>query len=213
MRKLALFGGSGGLGIKLAPLLEVNYEVLKLSSKDIDVRDVESLKLFFHENQIDIVINMSGYNFDNFIHKLNGELEIQDMLDINIKGNINILSSCLPGMRHRKYGRIILFSSVLAEKVVLGTSLYSGSKAFIDNLVKTSSAENIGKGITCNSLQLGYFDGGMCHRLPEKYIEPIKQSIGLKRWGSIEELYKTLEFLINVEYVTGQNINISGGIQ
>jgi NAD(P)-dependent dehydrogenase (short-subunit alcohol dehydrogenase family) len=53
----------------------------------------------------------------------------------------------------------------------------------------------------------------MCHRLPEKYIEPIKQSIGLKRWGSIEELYKTLEFLINVEYVTGQNINISGGIQ
>ena len=45
----------------------------------------------------------------------------------------------------------------------------------------------------------------MCHRLPEKYIEPIKQSIGLKRWGSIEELYKTLEFLINVEYVTGQN--------
>lgn len=213
MRKIALFGGSGGLGVKLTPLLEANYEVLKLSSKDIDVRDVESLKLFFYENQIDIVINMSGYNFDNFIHKLNGESEIQDMLDVNIKGNINILSSCLPGMRHREYGRIILFSSVLAEKVVLGTSLYSGSKAFIDNLVKTSSAENIGKGITCNSLQLGYFDGGMCHRLPEKYIEPIKQSIGLKRWGSIEELYKTLDFLINVEYVTGQNINISGGLQ
>lgn len=213
MRKIALFGGSGGLGIKLAPLLEVNYEVLKLSSKDIDVRDVESLKLFFYENQIDIVINMSGYNFDNFIHKLDGESEIQDMLDVNIKGNINILSSCLPGMRDREYGRIILFSSVLAEKVVLGTSLYSGSKAFIDNLVRTSSAENIGKGITCNSLQLGYFDGGMCHRLPEKYIEPIKQSIGLKRWGSIEELYKTLDFLIKVEYVTGQNINISGGLQ
>jgi NAD(P)-dependent dehydrogenase (short-subunit alcohol dehydrogenase family) len=213
MRKIALFGGSGGLGIKLVPLLEVNYEVLKLSSKDIDVRDLDSLKLFFYENQIDIVINMSGYNFDNFIHKLNGESEIQDMLDVNIKGNINILSSCLPGMRQRKYGRIILFSSVLAEKVVLGTSLYSGSKAFIDNLVKTSSAENIGKGITCNSLQLGYFDGGMCHRLPEKHIEPIKQSIGLKRWGSIEELYKTLDFLIKVEYVTGQNINISGGLQ
>ena len=116
-------------------------------------------------------------------------------------------------MRASQYGRIILFSSVLAKKVVLGTSLYSGSKAFIDNLVKTSSAENIGRGITCNSLQLGYFDGGMCHRLPEKYAEPIKQSIGLKRWGSVEELYNTLDFLINVEYVTGQNINISGGLQ
>jgi NAD(P)-dependent dehydrogenase (short-subunit alcohol dehydrogenase family) len=213
MRKIALFGGSGGLGSALAPFLEKKYNVIKLSSKTLDIRDVDLLKHFFDKNHIDIVINMSGYNFDNFLHKLDGETEIQDMLDINIKGNINILSSCLPSMRDRQYGRIILMSSVLAEKVVLGTSLYSGSKAFIDNLVKTASAENIGKGITCNSLQLGYFDGGMCHRLPEKYIEPIKQSIGLKRWGSIEELYKTLEFLINVEYVTGQNINISGGIQ
>jgi NAD(P)-dependent dehydrogenase (short-subunit alcohol dehydrogenase family) len=213
MRKIALFGGSGGLGSALAPFLEKKYNVIKLSSKTLDIRDVDSLKHFFDKNHIDIVINMSGYNFDNFLHKLDGETEIQDMLDINIKGNINILSSCLPSMRDRQFGRIILMSSVLAEKVVLGTSLYSGSKAFIDNLVKTASAENIGKGITCNSLQLGYFDGGMCHRLPEKYIEPIKQSIGLKRWGSIEELYKTLEFLINVEYVTGQNINISGGIQ
>jgi NAD(P)-dependent dehydrogenase (short-subunit alcohol dehydrogenase family) len=212
MRKIALFGG-GGLGSALAPFLEKKYNVIKLSSKTLDIRDVDSLKHFFDKNHIDIVINMSGYNFDNFLHKLDGETEIQDMLDINIKGNINILSSCLPSMRDRQFGRIILMSSVLAEKVVLGTSLYSGSKAFIDNLVKTASAENIGKGITCNSLQLGYFDGGMCHRLPEKFVEPIKNTIGLKRWGSIEELYKSLDFLINVEYVTGQNINISGGLQ
>ena len=52
----------------------------------------------------------------------------------------------------------------------------------------------------------------MCHRLPEKFVEPIKNSIGLKRWGSIDELYKTLDFLIEVEYITGQNINISGGL-
>lgn len=213
MRKIALFGGSGGLGSALAPFLEKKYNVIKLSSKILDIRDVDSLKHFFDKNHIDIVINMSGYNFDNFLHKLDGESEIQEMLDINIKGNINILSSCLPSMRDRQYGRIILISSVLAEKVVLGTSLYSGSKAFIDNLVKTASAENIGKGITCNSLQLGYFDGGMCHRLPEKFVEPIKNTIGLKRWGSIEELYKSLDFLINVEYITGQNINISGGLQ
>jgi 3-oxoacyl-[acyl-carrier protein] reductase len=79
-------------------------------------------------------------------------------------------------------------------------------------LIKTASAENIGKGVTCNSIQLGYFDGGMCHRLPEKFVEPIKQSIGLKRWGSIKELYQTVDYLIETEYITGQNINISGGL-
>tara|TARA_R110000744_G_scaffold23877_3_gene60346 strand:+ start:4045 stop:4686 length:642 start_codon:yes stop_codon:yes gene_type:complete len=212
MKKLALFGGSGGLGTKLTPLLENKYDVIKLSSKDLDVRDIESLNNFFEKNKIDIVINLSGYNFDKLIHKLAGEDEIQTMLDINVKGNVNILSACLPSMRANGYGRIILMSSVLATKTVIGTSLYSGSKAFIDNLVKTASAENISKGITCNSLQLGYFDGGMCHRLPEKFVEPIKNSIGLKRWGSIDELYKTLDFLIEVEYITGQNINISGGL-
>ena len=149
------------------------------------------------------------------LHKLDSndhQYEVQKMLDVNIKGSVNILSACLPIMRINGYGRIILMSSVLAEKIVVGTSLYSAGKAFIDNLVRTASAENISKGITCNSLQLGYFDGGMCHRLPEKFVEPIKNSIGLKRWGSIKELYRAIDFLIEVEYITGQNIKISGGL-
>jgi NAD(P)-dependent dehydrogenase (short-subunit alcohol dehydrogenase family) len=56
------------------------------------------------------------------------------------------------------------------------------------------SAENISKNITCNSLQLGYFDGGMTNKLPIKFAETIKESIGLKRFGDIVELYKTIDF-------------------
>tara|TARA_R110000772_G_scaffold1896_1_gene6466 strand:- start:5955 stop:6605 length:651 start_codon:yes stop_codon:yes gene_type:complete len=212
MKTIALFGGSGGLGSQLKPLLEEKYIVISLSSKDVDVRNLDNLKTWFSENEVDIVINLSGYNVDGFVHKLNDTNEIDKMLDINIKGNINILASVLPQMRLKEFGRIILISSVLSEKVVAGTALYSGSKCFIDNLVKTASVENISKGVTCNSLRLGYFDGGMCHRLPEKFVEPIKNSIGLKRWGSIEELHKTVDYLIETEYITGQNINISGGI-
>lgn len=212
MKKIALFGGSGGLGSQLRPLLENKYKVYSLSSNDVDITNLEEVNKFFNENEIDIIINLSGYNSDSFIHKLDNEDEIDKMLNINIKGNINILSSSLKHMRVSGYGRIILISSILSEKVVPGTSLYSGSKAFIDNLVKVVSAENITKGITCNSIRLGYFDGGMCHRLPEKLVEPIKNSIGLKRWGTINELQQTIDYLINTEYITGQNINISGGL-
>jgi NAD(P)-dependent dehydrogenase (short-subunit alcohol dehydrogenase family) len=56
-------------------------------------------------------------------------------------------------MREQKYGRIILISSVLAEKVT-GTGLYSASKTFTDSITKMVSAENISKNITCNSLQV-----------------------------------------------------------
>ncbi len=212
MKTISLFGGSGGLGAKLKPMLETKYKVISLSSSDVDVRNMEELNIWFDNNDIDIIINLSGYNVDGFIHKLNSSADIDNMIDINIKGNVNILSAGLPNMREKNYGRIILISSVLSEKIVTGTALYSGAKSFIDSLVKTASAENISKGITCNSIRLGYFDGGMCHRLPEKFVEPIKNSIGLKRWGSIEELYKTIDYLIETEYITGQNINISGGL-
>ena len=213
MKTIALFGGSGGLGSQLAPLLENKYKVVIISSSDVDVRLLDKLEDFFNNNEIDIVINLSGYNFDSFIHKINDENEINNMIDINIKGNINILSKSLPKMRERKYGRVILISSVLSCENIAGTSLYSASKSFIDKFVKIASVENISKGITCNSIQLGYFDGGMCHRLPEKIVDIVKGSIGLNRWGSIEELYKTIDYLIETEYITGQNIRIDGGFK
>ncbi len=214
MKKVLLFGGSGGLGSQLKPLLEKKYEVTSPSSNEVDVSNLTEVKSFFDKKEFDVIINLSGYNFDSLLHKLevSDESNIDKMVDINIKGNVNILASALPSMRDKKYGRIILVSSVLSEKVVHGTSLYSGAKSFIDSLVKTASSENISKGITCNSIRLGYFDGGMCHRLPEKFVEPIKNSIGLKRWGTLEELSQTIDYLIETEYITGQNINISGGL-
>jgi NAD(P)-dependent dehydrogenase (short-subunit alcohol dehydrogenase family) len=215
MKTIALFGGSGGLGTQLAPLLEQKYNVVSISSKDVDITEIDKVTKFFSENDIDILINLSGYNYDSFIHKIDIEKkwpQITDLVGINIYGTLNLLAEALQKMREKKYGRIILISSVLVEKPTLGTGLYSASKAFIDNLVKTVSLENISKGITCNSLQLGYFDGGMAHRLPENVVEPIKNSIGLKRWGTIQELYQTVDFLIETEYITGQNINISGGL-
>jgi NAD(P)-dependent dehydrogenase (short-subunit alcohol dehydrogenase family) len=211
VKTIVLFGGSGGLGTELTPLLSEKYQVISLSSNDVNIKSGADVNAFFVETRADIVINLAGYNVDGFAHKLKTD-DIDDMIDTNIKGSVNIVRGTLPQMRSSLYGRIILISSVLAEKVVPATSLYSGSKAFIDNLVKTVSAENIGKGITCNSIQLGYFDAGMCHRLPEKFVEPIKQSIGLKRWGTIKELHQTIEYLIDTEYITGQNINISGGV-
>ena len=213
MKTIALFGGSGGLGSQLRLLLAGKYNVLSLSSKAVDISSLSQLDSFFEANDVDIVINLSGANYDSFLHKIDNWQEVKKMFKVNILGNVMLLNKALPKMRVKGYGRIILVSSVLTRKVVPGTGLYSGSKAFIDNLVKTASAENIKKGITCNSIQLGYFDGGMCHRLPEKFKEPILNSIGLKRWGSIKELYNTIEYLINTEYITGQNIEVSGGIQ
>ena len=133
-------------------------------------------------------------------------------MPLNKERLLNILANCLPIMREKKFGRIILISSVLASKPVAGTGVYSGCKAFIDNLVKTCSIENLQHGITCNSIQLGYFDGGMTYDIPEKIREDFKNNIPLKRWGKIIELESTIRYLINTEYVSGSNLKINGGL-
>jgi NADP-dependent 3-hydroxy acid dehydrogenase YdfG len=214
MKKIVVFGGTGGVGQKLIPFLEQKYEVTALGSKNVDVTSFEELKNFFTDHEFDIVLNMSGLKYDVFLSKISEEDQksINDMIEVNIKGNINIVSTCLPKMIEKKYGRIISISSVFSELNVPKNSIYCATKAFVDRFISNANKENIKYGITCNSIQLGYWDGGMCHRVEEKYQEMAKEKIGLKRWGSIEELYNTVNYIVDNEYVCGINLRIDGGL-
>jgi NAD(P)-dependent dehydrogenase (short-subunit alcohol dehydrogenase family) len=212
MKKILILGGTGGLGCQLAKLLSNKYDITSIGSKDLDIRSKKDCEEYFSNNKFEILLNLSGSNYDSFIHKLSDE-QVENMIDVNIKGSINVVSACLKQMRQDKYGRIILISSILSQKNVMGTSIYSSCKSFLDKFVKNISVENIGLGITANSLQLGYFDGGMTYRIPDDNLSSIINSIGLKRFGKIEELSNTINFIIENEYVTGTNIKIDGGIQ
>ena len=213
MKKVVIFGGTGGIGSSVVKLLN-NYDITALGSKDVNVSNFQDVKQFFNANTYDIVINLSGINYDVFIHKIDEEHldDINKQIDVNIKGNINIISNCLSSMRENNYGRIITISSVLAEKPVVSTAVYSGCKGFIDSFVKTVALENANKNVSCNSIQLGYFDAGLTYKIPEEFRDTIQNSIPMKRWGTIEELVNLIEFLIQTPYVTGTNIKINGGI-
>lgn len=211
---MVVFGGTGGLGHKLISLLKEKYNVISLGSKDVDVVNFCEVQRFFQENDVDIVLNMSGKKYDVFLSKIteNDYQSIIGMLDVNIMGNINILAACLPQMIEKQWGRIISISSVFAEINVPKNSIYCASKAFIDRLISTANKENIKFGITCNTIQLGYWDGGMSEMVEEKYINMAKEKIGLKRFGKTEELFNTIEYIIENEYVCGTNLKIDGGI-
>lgn len=213
MNRVVIFGATGGLGSEIVKKL-INYDVVTLGSSDLDITNYEQVNEFFKNNKFDIVINFAGVNFDKFTHKLNpNDLHnINKQIDVNIKGTINIVSSCLPSMRENNFGRIILISSVLAEKPVVSTSIYSGCKGFIDSFTKVVSIENASKNITCNTIQLGYFDGGMTYKIPKQIRDTILENIPMGRFGSIDELENTIKYFINTPYINGINLKLNGGI-
>jgi len=214
MKTIAVFGGTSGLGVKLVPLLEEKYRVISLGSKDVDVTYFGEVKKFFEGGEVDIVLNLAGISYDVYLSRITEDdyKPIIDMLDVNIMGLVNILAGCLPHMVKKKWGRVITISSVLSEMNVPKASLYSASKAFVDRLISSANKENIKYGVTCNSIQLGYWDGGMCERLDPVFREKVKDNIGLKRWGTVEELHNTINYLVDNEYVCGVNLKLDGGL-
>ena len=211
---MIVFGATGGLGQQLLPLLQTQYEVIPLGSKDLDITSFQKTKEFFNNIDYDIILNMSGMKYDQFLSKITEEdiLEIDKMVDVNIKGNINIVSCALPHLIEKKWGRIISISSVFAELSVPKNSIYCASKSFVDRLISTANKENNKYGITCNTIQLGYWDGGMAYRVEQKYQDLAKEKIGLKRFGKIEELFNTINYIVDTEYLAGSTIRRDGGL-
>jgi len=213
--RMAVFGGTGGLGEQLIPLLSDKYEVFKIGSALVDITDFQAVQSYFVNAKIDIVLNMAGKKYDTFVSDIlsfENYIEVHDMLKVNINGTINIISACLPYMIEKKFGRIICLSSVFSEQNVPKNAVYCASKAFIDRFIGVANKENLRHGVTCNTIQLGYWDGGMCYRIAQEYQDKAKHKIGLKRFGAMQELYSAINFIIDTEYCCGTNLKLDGGL-
>jgi NAD(P)-dependent dehydrogenase (short-subunit alcohol dehydrogenase family) len=213
-KNIALIGASSGIGVELQKTIDISkYNIIKTSSKNLDITSKSQTDEFFQKNKVDILINLAGKKYDFTLNEQDTYPYYKDMINVNIIGSLNLLSSCLNGMRERNYGRIIMISSVFSVLNIPKQGVYSATKTFLDKIVKTSSLENIRHGITSNTIQLGYCGWGMGLNTTQENIEKAKSKIGLKRFIKIEELYSTIEYIINNEYITGQNIRIDGGIR
>jgi NAD(P)-dependent dehydrogenase (short-subunit alcohol dehydrogenase family) len=212
MKKILLFGGTGGLGSQLSSHLKTDFECISIGSNFCDVTDEESVKNLIDSTDFDVIIYLSVKNIDGLIHKQTSK-SVKDQLDVNVYGFLNVLRHSTDKMRSKNFGRIIYISSVLSKNPIRGTGIYSASKSFCDNLIKTYSLENSKYGITSNSIQLGYFDGGLTNSVPEEILNNVLKTIPLKRLGNVEEMSNLVKTIINTEYINGTTISITGGYE
>lgn len=159
-----------------------------------------------------VLINCAGVSYNSFAHKADIK-KWNQVIEVNLIGSFNVIHEILPIMREQSYGRIINFSSVLAKLPTLGVSAYAASKSGLIGLSKALAIENGSKGITVNAINLGYVSMGMgVNDVPDLLQEKLKRDIPSGRFCEPEEVYATVNYIINTEYVNGAAIDINGGI-
>ncbi|MDZ4726977.1 MAG: SDR family NAD(P)-dependent oxidoreductase [Leptospira sp.] len=183
--------------------------------ENLDVTNQNSVSTFVKKitpklNDITL-INCAGITYNSYAHKAEID-KWTKVIDVNLIGVFRLIHSILPIMREQGFGRIINFSSVVAQRGTPGASAYASSKSALWGLARSLAVENASKGITINSLNLGYFDIGMIEEVPEDYRSTIIETIPNKRFGHPSEILNSIEYLRNNSYVNGTSININAAL-
>ncbi len=163
--------------------------------------------------RIDHLINNAGITRDNLLMRMKEE-EWDAVLAVNLKGVFNFSKAVIRNMINNRYGRIVNISSVVGLMGNAGQCNYSASKAGVIGFTKSLAREVASRGITVNAVAPGYIATPMTESLPEAVKKKFIDFIPVKRFGTPEEITHAVKFLLSDEaaYITGQIINVNGGI-
>jgi acetoacetyl-CoA reductase len=138
----------------------------------------------------------------------------REVIDTNLSGVFNMTHPLWPGMRERKFGRIITISSINGQKGQAGQVNYSAAKAGDLGLTKALAQEGARAGITVNAICPGYIGTEMVRAMDEKVLtDRILPQIPVGRLGEPEEIARCVTFLASDEagFITGSTITANGG--
>lgn len=188
----------------------IKIEIFKADvSKREEVKELVKFTLDKFKN-IDVLINNAG------IDQIKPFMDITDedwnkMLQVNLNSAFYCSQEVLENMIHNKKGCIINISSIWG---ITGGSCevhYSVSKAGIDGMTKALAKELGPSNIRVNSIAPGAIMTDMNKEYTEEEIKEINKQIPLGRFGKPEEIAKSIKWLIEDEYITGQVISPNGG--
>jgi acetoacetyl-CoA reductase len=146
-------------------------------------------------------------------HRMTAEQWARD-IDVNLTGAFRAVQACLPGMRSRRSGRIVVISSGAARGGLPGQVAYAASKAGLLGMVKTLAAENAARGITVNAVLPGMIATEKVLGMPPDVLARVEGALPLGRLGTPAEVAALVAFLASPDaaYITGQEIGIDGGL-
>ena len=192
---------------------ETGIPVYKWSVADHDACAAGIKQVEADLGPIEVLVNNAGITRDAMFHRMTRE-QWDEVISTNLNGVFNMTHPVWSGMRDRKFGRIIMISSVNGQKGQAGQANYSAAKAGDIGFTKALAQEGARAGITVNVICPGYIGTEMVRAIDEKILaERIVPQIPVGRLGEPEEIARCVVFLAGDDagFITGSTISANGG--
>jgi 2-hydroxycyclohexanecarboxyl-CoA dehydrogenase len=235
-RSVLVTGGGGAIGSALcARFAEEGARLLvadrngdaaratarRLNGKALvfDIADYAAAKSAVGNETVDILVNNAGWDrFQNFLDT--DPKEWDALIDINLRGPLNMHHLVVPQMAARGHGRIVNIASDAARVGSSGESIYAACKGAILSFSKTLARELARKGVTVNVVCPGPTDTPILRgflgegEAGQKVYDALVRAIPMKRVGQPGDIPGVVAFLASDEagFITGQVISVSGGL-
>ncbi|HEX3570721.1 MAG TPA: 3-oxoacyl-ACP reductase family protein [Acidobacteriaceae bacterium] len=155
---------------------------------------------------VDVLVNNAGINPGKPLEELT-LADWRETLDVNLTSAFLVSQAVLPGMRERRFGRLIFLSSVAAQTGGVIGPHYAASKAGMLGLMHSYANLLVKEGITSNAITPALIETDMIRNNPR--IKPEILPVG--RFGTAEETAEVVVMLAGNGFMTGQTIGVNGG--
>lgn len=161
---------------------------------------------------LDILVNNAGINRDTSLRKVSDD-DWADLINVDLNGTYYCTSAALPSMIEHKFGRIINLTSLGGQAGAFGKVKYGAGKSGVLKFTQTVAQETARYNITANALAPGFTCTEVLSQFPSDVLEQIRMKIPLQRFAQPNEVAKAAAFLVtDGDYITGQQLNIDGGL-
>lgn len=155
---------------------------------------------------VDILINNAAMARRQTMEQIT-ETDWDEVLEVNLKSVFLVTQAVLPGMRKKRWGRIINISSGAAQTGGLVGLHYSASKGGMESLTRAYASRLVKEGITVNAVAPALIETDMT-----RDVENRKKLIPMGRLGHVDEVAEAVVFLAGNAYTTGQTLHLNGGL-
>ena len=228
-RVVLVTGGSRGIGQGIAErLVKAGHRVAATYRRgevppgvlgvQCDVTDPDQVDMAFSQvesalGNVEVLVANAGITRDTLLMRMSDE-DWDQVIATNLTGAFRVARRAARPMIRARFGRIIFMSSVVGQTGSAGQVNYAAAKSGLLGMARSLARELGSRGVTTNVVAPGFIETDMTAELSDDLVNKYAEQIPLGRFGSVDDIAGTVEFLTGdaAGYITGALIPVDGGL-